>query len=225
VRITILQEAAAMKSVRAFIPLLAVLLLLAGCAGQAATTTTSPPTSGAPVSSLPSSSTSSSSTSSSSPLTTLAPTTSTADSTSTAEAATPPATAPKTFTAQLTGAEVVPAVTTSATGSATFTVDPTGTRVHFVLEVSNISDVTASRLHEGKPGTNGSGVLILYPGPTQEGPFSGVLAGGNFNASALIGSLSGKTIADFVALLESGQAYVNVGTTTNPAGEIRGQVH
>jgi hypothetical protein len=51
-----------------------------------------------------------------------------------------------------------------------------------------------------------------------------VLAQGNFNASVLIGSLTGKTIADFVALLESGQAYVNVGTTKNPKGEIRGQI-
>ncbi len=204
-----------MKSVRVFIPLLAVLLLLPGCGGKTATTTTSPPTSSPPASSPLSTS----------PLTTYAPTNSTASSTSTTAAATPPATGIKTFTAQLSGAEVVPAVTTTATGSATFTVDPTGTKVHFVLEVSNISDVIASRLHEGKPRTNGSGLLILYPGPTQDGPFTGALAGGNFDASVLIGSLSGGTIADFVALLESGQAYVNVGTTKNPAGEIRGQVH
>ncbi len=103
--------------------------------------------------------------------------------------------------------------------------DPTATRVYFVLTVSNIADVTAARVHEGKPGINGQGVLILYPGPTQSGTFTGELAQGNFNASVLIGTLTGKTMADFVVLLQSGVAYVNVGTANNPHGEIRGQIH
>lgn len=187
-----------MKKTLVFMPVLAVLLLFSGCAAKVTTTTTSPAT-------------------------TNAPTTTTASSTSTT--ATTVSTVATTYTAELSGKEVLPAVDTSATGSATFTVDATSTRVHFVLKVSNITDVTASRLHEGKPGTNGQGLLILFPGPTQSGIFTGVLAQGNFNASALIGSLTGKTIADFVALLESGQAYVNVGSTKNPKGEIRGQIH
>jgi len=84
--------------------------------------------------------------------------------------------------------------------------------------------VIASRVHEGKPGSNGSGLLILYPGPTAEGPFNGVIAQGYFDASVLIGSLTGKTIADFAVLLQGGLAYVNVGTVQNPQGEIRGQI-
>jgi hypothetical protein len=185
------------KKTRVLIPALTALLLFSGCAAKVTTTTSSPPT-------------------------TNAPTTTTAGSTSTTTTAL--STVATTFTAQLSGTEVVPAVDTSATGSATFTVDATGTRVHFVLKVSNITDVIASRVHEGKPGTNGQGLLILFPGPTHSGNLTGVLAQGNFNASVLIGSLTGKTIADFVALLESGQAYVNVGTTKNPKGEIRGQI-
>jgi uncharacterized protein YceK len=191
-------EVEAVKKTRVFIPVLAVLLLFSGCAAKVTTTTTSPPT-------------------------TSVPTTATVSSTSTT--ATTLSTVATTFTAELSGAEVVPAVDTSATGSATFTVDATSTRVHFVLKVSNITDAIASRVHEGKPGTNGQGLVILFPGPTQSGTFTGALAQGNFNASALIGSLTGKTIADFVALLKSGQAYVNVGSTKNPQGEIRGQIH
>jgi hypothetical protein len=191
------QEVGAVKKTRVLIPALTALLLFSGCAAKVTTTTSSPPT-------------------------TNAPTTTTAGSTSTTTTAL--STVATTFTAQLSGTEVVPAVDTSATGSATFTVDATGTRVHFVLKVSNITDVIASRVHEGKPGTNGQGLLILFPGPTHSGNLTGVLAQGNFNASVLIGSLTGKTIADFVALLESGQAYVNVGTTKNPKGEIRGQI-
>jgi hypothetical protein len=130
-----------------------------------------------------------------------------------------------TFTAELTGAEVVPAVDTLATGHATITIDSGGTRGYFKLTVSNITGVIASRIHEGKPGTNGRGLLILYPGPTLDGALTGVLAEGSFDASALIGSLTGKSLAYLAVLFQSGQAYVNVGTTANPLGEIRGQIH
>ena len=190
-----------MKKTLLLAPVLAVMLLVSGCAA-AVTTTTTPATS---------------------PTTTNAPNTTTASSTSTTATTTPPMAT--TFTAELSGAEVVPAVDTLATGSATFTIDATGTRAYFKLSVSNITDVIASRVHEGKPGTNGPGLLILYPGPTRSGSFTGVLAQGNFNASVLIGSLTGRTLAEFAVMLHSGRAYVNVGTIQNPQGEIRGQIH
>ncbi len=178
-----------------------VMLLVPGCANEVTTTNSA----------------------TTKPTTTYAPTTTTGSSTPpTAPTTSAPAT---TFTAELSGADVVPAVDTLATGSATFTIDPTGTRAYFKLTVSNITGVIASRVHEGKPGTNGRGVLILYPGPTQSGTFTGVLAQGNFNASVLIGSLTNKTLAEFAVLLQGGLAYVNVGTVNNPQGEIRGQIH
>ena len=129
-----------------------------------------------------------------------------------------------TYAADLSGAEVVPAVQSTATGSATFTFPEALDRAYFVLRVSGITDLTASRLKYGKSGANGPGVLILYPGPTITGPYTGIIAQGWFNSLALIGPLQGKTIADLKALLESGNAYVNVGTNANPDGEIRGQV-
>jgi hypothetical protein len=129
------------------------------------------------------------------------------------------------FTAELSGAEVVPAVDTPATGSAIFKIDPTSTRAYFKLTLSNITDVIASRVHEGKPGVSGQGLLILYPGPTVSGPYTGVLAQGYFDSSVLIGSLTGRSLAEFAVLLQSGSAYVNVGTVRNPKGEIRGQIH
>ncbi len=181
------------------LPLVLVVVLLAlSCATPVTTTTTS----------------------TISPATTLAPTTTTASSAST----TVPLAA-TTFTAELSGAEVVPAIETLATGTATFTIDPTGTRGYFKLTVSNIAGVIASRVHEGKPGSNGSGLLILYPGPTRNDTLTGVLAQGNFNASVLIGSLTDRSLAEFAVLLQGGLAYVNVGTVENPQGEIRGQIH
>ncbi|MCJ7797151.1 MAG: CHRD domain-containing protein [Thermoleophilia bacterium] len=161
--------------------------------------------------------------------TTVAPATTTTPTTTTSKIATttippPTTTVTVTFTAELSGKEVVPPVETIATGTATFTFESALDRAYFVLKVSNLDGATASRLKEGKPGTNGQGVLILYPGPGIVGPVTGVLAQGYFNASALIGSLKGKTIADLKVLLETGGVYVNVGTVKNPNGEIRGQV-
>jgi len=120
---------------------------------------------------------------------------------------------------------VVPPVDTTATGTAVFVIDADGKRAYFKLTVKDIADVIASRVHEGKSGSSGKGLLILYPGPTLTGPLTGVLAQGYFDASVLIGELTGETLADFAAMLQSGRAYVNVGTAQNPAGEIRGQIY
>ena len=154
--------------------------------------------------------------------TTSAPTTTTASPTTTTSTTESPESV---FRAELTGAEVVPPVDTTATGTAVFVIDADGKRAYFKLTVNGITDVIASRVHEGKPGSSGQGLLILYPGPTLAGPFAGALAQGYFDASVLIGELTGETLADFAAMLQSGRAYVNVGTAQNPAGEIRGQIY
>ncbi len=205
-----------------YLPLLAVGLLIVGCAGGGGTTTTSPPSTALTTTE------STATTTATAPSTTATTTGTTVavGSTTSASVATGVTAVPgKTYTADLSGKDVVPAVSTTATGVATFTVDDTGTRIQFALSGSNITDVIASRVHVGKPGSNGPGVLILYPGPTLGGTFSGNVSGGSFGPSALIGTLAGKTIADFVDLITSGQAYVNVGTVNNPGGEIRGQIH
>ncbi|MBN1630073.1 MAG: CHRD domain-containing protein [Thermoleophilia bacterium] len=189
-----------MKRIVLLAPALAVALLVAGCTTEVTTTTMGPVTTAAPA-------------------TVVAPTVTTADpATLTTEAL------PWTFIAELTGAEVVSPVETPATGTATFIIDASGAKGYFVLSVSNITDVIASRVHEGGPGVGGQGLLILYPGPTLEGPVDGVISQGHFYASALIGSLTGQTIADLAAVFQSGRAYVNVGTVQNPKGEIRGQI-
>ena len=205
-----------------YLVLLAVVLLIVGCAGQGGTTTTSPPSTALPTTE---STTTTTATAPSTTATTTGTTVGVSSTTGASEATGVTAVPGKTYTADLSGEDVVPAVETTATGSASFTVDATGTQMQFVLSVSNITDVIAARVHVGKPGSNGSGVLILYPGPTQSGTFTGSLSGGSFGPSALIGPLGGKTIADFAALITSGQAYVNVGTVKNPGGEIRGQIH
>ena len=64
----------------------------------------------------------------------------------------------------------------------------------------------------------------LFAGPKKEGKFSGLLAKGTITDKDLIGPLAGKTVADLVAMIKDGGAYVNVHTDKYPDGEIRGQI-
>jgi len=72
-------------------------------------------------------------------------------------------------------------------------------------------------------------VLWLYPDapPPQliEGRFDGVLAEGAATSGDLVGPLAGGSFDDLKMAIDEGRAYVNVHTTQNPGGEIRGTIH
>jgi hypothetical protein len=171
-----------------------------------------------------STSTSSGEASSSSTTSTLLPSSTTLRKSSTTRATTSTTTAASTYRAVLSGNSQVPSVNTPASGTLTLTVAANGSSVHYDLRVSDITDLTVARLHEGGAGANGITIITLYGGPSRKGGFSGVLTQGSFTASQFVGPLKGKTIADFVALIKSGKVYLNVGTSAHIAGEIRGQL-
>lgn len=54
----------------------------------------------------------------------------------------------------------------------------------------------------------------------EEGRLRGELARGTITDKNLVGTMAGKTLADLVALIKEGGAYVNVHTTKNLKGEI-----
>jgi hypothetical protein len=68
-----------------------------------------------------------------------------------------------------------------------------------------VADVTAAHIHSGAAGANGS---VICGAESGKSPF------------AIYCSLSDEQ----VAAVRAGQTYVNVHSTQNPAGEIRGQV-
>jgi len=140
----------------------------------------------------------------------------------------------RTFTAQMTGAEEVPANASPATGQATYTLSADGKTLHFKLTVSNITNPFMAHIHLGAKGTNGPIVLPLYSAAPGGGLKNGTLVEGDATAAQLTGSLAGKSMADLVAAMEAGNTYSNVHTNdgkdpagTGPgdlsAGEIRGQ--
>ncbi|MDP3879985.1 MAG: CHRD domain-containing protein [Dehalococcoidales bacterium] len=131
--------------------------------------------------------------------------------------------APGTFTATLTGSGEVPPVTTMASGEATFIPSADGTQLTYTLTVSGTSDIIASHIHLAPAGANGPVVAGLFGGPLT-GPFDGVLAQGTITAAELKGPLAGMPLDALVAEIKAGNTYVNVHTSANPPGEIRGQI-
>ena len=151
------------------------------------------------------------------------------------------ATSERNFRVHATGAFEVPVRDTRAQGQAIFRLSHDGELLRYRLNVAKIENVIMAHIHTAAPGVNGPIVVWLYPSTTPNepaapggGPIRGSIAEGVITEPDLVGPLlDDKTIADLVALLQSGNAYVNVHTDdgvapTNtgpgdfPGGEIRG---
>jgi hypothetical protein len=126
------------------------------------------------------------------------------------------------FTAELSGDNQPTPVVTSAYGKVTFTLDETNNTLHYLLKVYNIVDVTAAHIHVGGIGVSGGVTAFLYSG-TPGGAVNGVLANGVITEADLIGDFAGN-FDGFKNALLSGGLYVNVHTSANAGGEIRGQI-
>ena len=129
----------------------------------------------------------------------------------------------RSFIASLKGGnEVAPVgpVDTNAQGVAHFKVK--GGELSFKLIVANIDDVTAAHIHCAPANANGPvGVTLFSGGPTSA---NGVLAEGPITGPNTINTCVWTSLDDVIAALESGDTYVNVHTSDNPGGEIRGQL-
>jgi hypothetical protein len=133
------------------------------------------------------------------------------------------------FGTHLTGEDERPVVVTLAQGQAIFRLSDDGNTLSYKLIVANIENVTQSHIHLRSTGSETGPVAAwLYPsGPPATlipGRSDGVLAEGEIVAGELVGPAAGWTMAQFLAAIESGSAYVNVHTTAHPPGEIRGNL-
>lgn len=136
---------------------------------------------------------------------------------------------PENFRTHLTGAGEIPAVQTQAQGQAVLQLR--GQELDFRLIVANIEDVTQAHIHCGGPDVNGPVAAFLF-GLVEDGvTHNGVLSAGTVTPGDVIplpdSDVCPGGVTDFDDLLDkirSGEAYVNVHTLANPAGEIRGQL-
>ena len=127
------------------------------------------------------------------------------------------------FTAHLSGDNHTPPITTVGSGKATFVLNEDHTAVSFLVEVANIDSVTQAHIHQGAPDENGSVGTFLFGFVAGGGPVNGVLSSGVITEADLVGPWAGD-FDGFLSDLLNGNTYVNVHTTTNPGGEIRGQI-
>lgn len=114
------------------------------------------------------------------------------------------------YVATLNGAQENPNVSTNGTGSGVVSINKSGSLGLATVNWSDLSaNVTAGHIHEGQTGTNGGVICDLMPP-----------------------SVQGGSVMDFPCQFTSEQAqklkkglfYFNLHTSTNPGGEIRGQI-
>jgi hypothetical protein len=117
------------------------------------------------------------------------------------------------YAATLDGNQEAPVVATSATGTATFTLSADKTTLAYHV-THTVTGGIAAHIHLGAAGENGSVIFPLTP-------FSADMTGTILLSSAGDASPSPQSLADALA---KGLLYVNVHSTTNPGGEVRGQI-
>ncbi len=128
------------------------------------------------------------------------------------------------FNASLKGRNEVPAVDSKGAGQVSVKISKDETSLSYKITAANLENVIQAHFHLAPAGSNG-GVVAFLHGPIAQpsGPQNGVLAEGTITAASVIGALAG----DFEALVQAireGNIYVNVHTTANPSGELRGQL-
>lgn len=123
---------------------------------------------------------------------------------------------------------------TGAHGKAHFSLSRDKTMLKYHFEATGFgTPLFMAHIHLGPKGANGPILMWLFgdqsnapfPLPRDDGPFtgsiSGVLTMTDLNPNPALGI---NTFEDAIANIMNGNAYVNLHTTANPPGEIRGQI-
>lgn len=136
--------------------------------------------------------------------------------------------------AKLQGFKEVPAVSTPARGSFTAVIDRNASMISYELTFAGLQGTAQqSHIHFGQLHVNGGISVFLCsnlgngPAGTQACPPEGTIKG-IIRTIDVIGpggqGIGAGEFAELLSAITAGVAYVNVHTTTFPAGEIRGQL-
>jgi CHRD domain len=128
------------------------------------------------------------------------------------------------FTASMSGTNEVPPVDTKATGETTFRTANNDTTIKYKVNITGFKDATGAHIKMGKAGANGEVVVDLLQGSKKNPTKIGLAIRGNITDSSLVGPLKGKTLADLISAMKSGDAYVDIQTPTHKEGELRGLI-
>lgn len=131
------------------------------------------------------------------------------------------------FRAVLTSYHHAIPIETPARGEVIFRLSEDGSELRYKFTVNNVSYVIMAHVHLGSWEHIETPVVWLYPSspPPKLIPrrFDGVLAEGTITAANLRGQLRGKSLADLVAEMGAGNAYVNLHTRHHHF-ELRGRI-
>jgi hypothetical protein len=132
------------------------------------------------------------------------------------------------ITAQLVGAREVPPKQTMGTGTFQGTIAASDKSISYRLTFSDLTTrATMGHIHLGARGVNGPIVVWLCGGGGRPScPAGGGTVTGTITAANVLpaGGIKRGDLAGLIKVITAGNTYVNVHTTKNPAGEIRGQV-
>lgn len=118
------------------------------------------------------------------------------------------------LTADLSGANEVPARPTAATGAASVNLSLESGQLEFAVAVTGItSKITMAHIHEGAPGSNGPVILDLL-----------AAGGGRFSDGTTLRGTVFLTTTQQISKALNSQYYVNVHSQSFPGGEVRGQL-
>ncbi len=132
---------------------------------------------------------------------------------------------PEHVVAILSGLSEVPSKpTTTGYGSFDGSFSTSVQSMTFTLKVGKLVNLTQAHIHSGVVNANGPILVDLYLTPTiaAVGDDQQIATGTITPANIRVG---GPTWDQLVTLVTTGGAYVNVHTTLNPGGEIRGQLN
>jgi hypothetical protein len=132
---------------------------------------------------------------------------------------------PVAYTAVLSAANEIRTtpINSTATGLATFSLRSNDS-LDFVVTVTGLSGpATLSHIHVGSATQNGAVVngFTINSGITTGTVTSGTIVLSKLVAGTPAGQISGDSLR---VLINNGNGYVNVHTSQNPGGEVRGQI-
>jgi CHRD domain-containing protein len=126
------------------------------------------------------------------------------------------------YRAKLDGDNEIPPVNT--TSQAVINFKTKGDAMTWKINVTGFKDATGANIIKGKIGQSKDVVVDLLKLSKHSDNPNGMTMRGNFTASGLTGSLSGKTLDDLKTAMAGNDTFVNIHTKAHPDGEIAGMI-
>jgi len=131
------------------------------------------------------------------------------------------------FRSVMRGRNEVPAVRTRTVGTTQAQLREAGTALNLqstIIRLPEDVDLTLAHLHLGAEGENGPIIADLLANGTLENVGQTRRIDASLSSSSLVGPLAGQNLSSLIELMLEGRVYVNIHSSQNPAGEVRGQL-